>query len=129
MIKRKYVPFSEVRKNKTIIVDSVHPHGLVLGHWRGSATPELIRHDTSAGYVLNALKLIPEQLEIPSVTANHFDIDGFVGVWSLLNPELATKHEQVLQQMAVIGDFRELNLKLPGAHTALKLVCWLNYLG
>ncbi|MDQ3292228.1 MAG: hypothetical protein M3Q05_13155, partial [Bacteroidota bacterium] len=82
--------------------------------------------DTSAGIVLNALRQNIEGLEVPYVTANHFDIDGFVGVWSIINPEVALQYEDVLRQMALIGDFRELDLTQPVADQALKLVCWLN---
>ncbi len=109
------------------MVDSFHPNGLVLSHWREAPTPVELREDTSAGMVLQALKQNWPQLQAYSyVTANHFDIDALVGVWALLNPELALQHEETLRQMAVIGDFRELDLEAPFAREALKLVCWIN---
>ncbi|MBB6612484.1 hypothetical protein H7F15_15675 [Pontibacter sp. Tf4] len=126
MIKKKFIPFSELKDKKAIVVDSTHPNGLVLSHWRGAPTPADVRDDTSAAMVLNALRQNLPGLELPYVTANHFDIDGFVGVWSLLNPELALEHEELLRQMALIGDFRELDLNHPLAGEALKLVCWIN---
>jgi hypothetical protein len=104
----------------------MYPRGLVLSHWRGAPTPEAVRDDTSGGIVLNALRQKIPGLELEGVTANHFDIDGFVGVWSLLHPELALAHEQLLRQMALIGDFRELDLRAPFAREALQLVCWVN---
>ncbi|MFC6999103.1 DUF6687 family protein [Rufibacter roseus] len=122
-----YLPFTDIQEYKAVVVDSYHPNGLVLSHWRGSPTPEPLREDTSAGIVLQALKQNwPSLEEFSFVTANHFDVDGFVGVWALLNPELALQHEELLRQMAIIGDFRELNLEAPFAEEALKLVCWLN---
>lgn len=126
MIKRQFIPFSEVKEKKAIIVDSNHPNGLVLSHWRGAPTPDEVRDDTSAAIVLNALRLNIPGLELPFVTANHFDIDGFVGVWALLHPEKALENEELLRQMALIGDFRELDLNHPLAGEALKLVCWIN---
>jgi hypothetical protein len=126
MSKKQFIPFSELKHTKAIIIDSNHPNGLVLSHWRGAPTPAGLRDDTSAGIVLNALRLHVAGLELPYVTANHFDIDGFIGVWSLLNPEPALEQEELLRQMALIGDFRELNLNHPLAGEALKLVCWLN---
>ncbi len=120
------MPFSEAKTHRALIVDSAHPNGLVLSHWRGAATPAEVRDDTSAAIVLNALRLDLPGLELSYVTANHFDIDGFVGVWSLLNPEKALENEELLRQMALIGDFRELDLNHPLAGEALKLVCWLN---
>ncbi|WP_187263328.1 DUF6687 family protein [Pontibacter beigongshangensis] len=126
MIQRQFIPFSELKQHKAIIVDSMHPNGLVLSHWRGAPTPAEVRDNTSAAMVLHALRLNLPGLELPYVTANHFDIDGFVGVWSLLHPELALQNEEVLRQMALIGDFRELDLNHPLAGEALKLVCWIN---
>ncbi|MBX0333348.1 hypothetical protein K3G39_08855 [Pontibacter sp. HSC-14F20] len=126
MIKREFIPFGEVKEKKAIIVDSMHPNGLVLSHWRGAPAPPQVRDDTSAAMVLHALRVNLPGLDLPYVTANHFDVDGFVGVWSLLNPELALENEELLRLMAHIGDFRELDLNHPLAGEALKLVCWLN---
>ncbi|WP_347158553.1 DUF6687 family protein [Pontibacter chitinilyticus] len=125
-MKRHFIPFSEVKDHKALVVDSTHANGFMLSHWRGAPTPEAIRADTSAGIVLNALRQHLPELELPYVTANHFDIDGFVGVWALLHPEQALEHEELLRQMALIGDFRELDLNNPVAGEALKLVCWIN---
>ncbi|ARS34374.1 DUF6687 family protein [Pontibacter actiniarum] len=126
MQKRQFIPFSEVKDKKALVVDSAHANGVMLSHWKGAPTPEAVKDDTSAAIVLNALRQNLPALDLPYVTANHFDIDGFVGVWALLNPELALEHEELLRQMALIGDFRELDLNHPLAGEALKLVCWLN---
>jgi hypothetical protein len=126
MSKKQFIPFSELKDKKAIVVDSTHPNGLTLSHWRGAPTPDALRDDTSAAIALNAIRENIPGLELPYVTANHFDIDGFVGVWSLLNPELALEHGEILRQMALIGDFRELDLNHPLAGEALKLVCWIN---
>jgi hypothetical protein len=125
-MQRKYIPFTEVKKRPALIVDSLHPYGQMLSHWRGAPTPAPLRDDTSAGSVLTALRLNYPDLETELVTANHFDIDGFVGVWSLLHPDKALANEALLREMAIIGDFRELDLQRPFADEALKLVCWLN---
>ena len=125
---RYFVPFAAVRRQPTIVVDSVGlGAALTLAHWRGAATPEALRDDTSAGSVLRALHR-PETpgLEAAAVTANHFDIDGFVGVWALLHPALALRHEPLLRLVATLGDFREIDPAHPLADDALKLVCWLN---
>jgi len=125
---RFFVPFAAVRQQPTIVVDSVGlGAALTLAHWRGAATPEALRDDTSAGSVLRALRApVTPGLEARAVTANHFDIDGFVGVWSLLHPELALQHEELLRLVAILGDFRELDWAHPLATKALQLVCWLN---
>jgi len=128
MSARHFIPFRQLRREPTIVVDSTGlGASLTLAHWRGAATPELLRADTSAGSVLRALHH-PDTpgLEAAAVTANHFDIDGFVGVWALLNPELALRHEQLLRLIATLGDFREIDWQDPLADHALRLVCWLN---
>ncbi|MBC3541117.1 DUF6687 family protein [Rufibacter sediminis] len=122
-----YLPFPQIKEYPAVVVDSFHPNGLVLSHWREAPTPAALREDTSAGMVLQALKQNWPQLQnYQYVTANHFDIDALVGVWALLNPQLALQREETLRQMAVIGDFRELDLEAPFAKEALKLVCWIN---
>ncbi|OGX81423.1 hypothetical protein BEN47_05600 [Hymenobacter lapidarius] len=125
---RYFVPFAQLRQQPTIVVDSVgNGAALTLAHWRGATTPALLRNDTSAGSALRALhQPATAGLEAAAVTANHFDIDGFIGVWSLLNSELALHHEELLRLVAVLGDFREINWSHPLADHALQLVCWLN---
>ncbi|GAA4052793.1 hypothetical protein GCM10022409_44640 [Hymenobacter glaciei] len=125
---RYFVPFAQLRRQPAIVVDSVGLGAvLTLAHWRGAATPSVLRDDTSAGSAFRALHH-PETpgLSAGAVTANHFDVDGFVGVWSLLNPALALRHEALLRQVAGLGDFREIDFANPEASHALQLVCWLN---
>ncbi|GAB2541761.1 DUF6687 family protein [Rufibacter soli] len=122
-----YLPFPQLKQTPAVVVDSFHPNGLVLSHWREAPTPAALREDTSAGMVLQALKQQWTALDTyHSVTANHFDTDALVGVWALLHPTLALEQEQTLRQMAVIGDFRELDMEAPMAEKALQLVCWIN---
>jgi hypothetical protein len=127
-VNRYFIPFARLRQQPTIVVDSVGlGAALTLAHWRGAPTPDALHDDTSAGSVLQALHQ-PEMpgLEAQAVTANHFDVDGFVGVWALLHPELALAHEELLRLVATLGDFREIDWPHPLADHALKLVCWLN---
>ncbi|RSK36326.1 DUF6687 family protein [Hymenobacter metallilatus] len=123
-----FVPFRQLRQQPTIVVDSTGlGASLTLAHWRGAATPAPLRDDTSVGSVLRALhQPHTPGLEAEAVTANHFDIDGFVGIWALLNPELALHHEHLLRLVATLGDFRETDWQDPLADQALQLVCWLN---
>ncbi|MBX0290646.1 hypothetical protein K3G63_09370 [Hymenobacter sp. HSC-4F20] len=125
---KHFVSFRQLRHQPTIVVDSTGlGAALTLAHWRGAATPPELRDDTSAGSVLRALRQpATPGLEAEAVTANHFDVDGFVGVWALLNPALALQHEPLLRLVATLGDFREINWADPLADHALQLVCWLN---
>jgi len=125
---RYFVPFGQLRRQPTIVVDSTGlGAALTLAHWRGAATPLSLRDDTSAGSCLRALRApATPGLAARAVTANHFDIDGFIGVWALLNPELALAQEELLRMVATLGDFREIDWQHPLADHALRLVCWLN---
>jgi hypothetical protein len=125
---RYFVPFGQLRRQPTIVVDSTGlGAALTLAHWRGAATPAALRDDTSAGSCLRALHApATPGLEAAAVTANHFDIDGFIGVWALLNPALALAHEELLRLTATLGDFREIDWQHPLADHALQLACWLN---
>lgn len=125
--KPKFIPFLEITNfEKVLVVDSFHRRGVILSHWRGSPNISGIHDDTSTGIVLNAIKAQLDILDTPYVTNNHFDIDGFLGVWSLQNPALALQHEDLLRQMALIGDFREWEPQQAEADLALKLVSWMN---
>jgi hypothetical protein len=125
---RYFVPFGQLRRQPTIVVDSTGlGAALTLAHWRGAATPLALRDDTSAGACLRALHApTTPGLAAAAVTANHFDIDGFIGVWALLHPALALAHEALLRLVATLGDFREIDWQHPLADHALQLVCWLN---
>jgi len=125
---RAFVPFSQLRRQPTIVVDSTGlGAALTLAHWRGAATPPALRDDTSAGSCLRALHApATPGLAAQAVTANHFDIDGFIGVWALLHPGLALAHEELLRLTATLGDFREIDWQHPLADHALQLACWLN---
>ncbi|MGB5926785.1 MAG: DUF6687 family protein, partial [Cyclobacteriaceae bacterium] len=95
---KRFIPFSEIRSfDRVLVVDSHHPAGFALSHWRGAAIHPRIHDATSTGIVLNALeKRIPE-LSYPYVTNNHFDVDGFLGIWALLNPEKALEYQHILR--------------------------------
>ena len=125
---RYFVPFAQLRRQPTIVVDSTGlGAALTLAHWRGAATPMALRDDTSAGSCLRALHAPGTPgLEARAVTANHFDIDGFIGVWALLHPALALANEELLCLTAMLGDFREIDWQHPLADHALRLACWLN---
>lgn len=124
----EFLPFHEVRKHKQVlIVDSYFKDKTMFSHWRGAPKIAHLHDDTSTGIALNAIKAKHPACKYPFVSNNHFDIDGFLGIWSLLYPELAVKHESLLREAALIGDFREWNPKLPISDLALKLCCWINY--
>lgn len=129
-MQKEFIPFSAIQEHApagVLVVDSYHPKGFTLSHWRGAPKLAGLHDDTSTGIVLNALKAkLPEVHTHMYVTNNHFDVDGFLGVWSLFYPQLALSYERVLRKAALLGDFRELVLQNGEDFLALILVCWIN---
>ena len=123
---REFIPFSAIGEKECIVVDALHPHATILSHWRGANIHPELEADTSGEIVLNALQNEFGGLDKKWVSANHFDIDGFVGVFALIYPELAKQYDAVLREMAIIGDFREYKPKNKNSQYALKLCCWMN---
>jgi hypothetical protein len=125
---KSFIPFYEVKNHAgdLLVVDAHHPQGFDLSHWRGAPIPEGCEADTTTEIVIKAIEKGLPELEKSYVTNNHYDIDGFLGVWSVFNPKLAIEHSALLVEMAQIADFREINFNYAEWQKALKLVCWLN---
>ncbi|WP_296618815.1 DUF6687 family protein [Marivirga sp.] len=128
MTNKPFIPFYDIKKypDEVLVVDAHHPQGFDLSHWRGAPVPKDCEADTSTEIVLKAIQNKLPELDKEYVTNNHYDIDGFLGVWAVFHPEKALEHYNLLTEMAQIGDFREINFDYSDWKKALKLVCWLN---
>lgn len=126
----KFLPFHDIsRELPCAVVDARHPEATAtLSHWRGAEVPDALRADTSTEIAVKAALGGHPSSQLPFVSNNHFDIDGCLGIWALLNPALAQHYSNVLIQAAQIGDFREYLPGHPASDLALKLVCWINAL-
>ena len=108
-----YIPFREASPSDTLVVDTSHAgrgFDTITHHKGGSAnpTPLALLGDSSSDAVLTAIEMRhPLATAHPKVTTDHFDIDSFVSVWSLANPEAAIAYGPLLRAVARIGDFRE----------------------
>ena len=91
-------------------VDGTVEGALHLSHWEGNATPDELRADTSTEIALN-FAAWPGRTEwargVEVVTNNHFDADGVLSVWSVLNGERALGVRDALVSAAEAGDFSE----------------------
>jgi hypothetical protein len=123
---KSFIPFHKLNDRNAIIVDGAHSSGLILSHWKGQNTIEEIAADTSGEIVLNAIEKNIPGIDNELITATHFDIDGFVGVWSLFASDRALLYADVLKAAARIGDFRELDLSRAEDDMGLKIVCWID---
>jgi hypothetical protein len=82
---------------------------LDLTHWQGNRTPARYKADTSTEIALNFV-VSPEAREKWAnavVVNNHYDTDGVLSVWTLLDPEAALARRDLLVAAAEAGDFDE----------------------
>ena len=82
---------------------------LDLTHWQGNNTPRRFKADTSTEIALSFVVSPEAREQWASALAvnNHFDTDGVLSVWTLLDPEEALTHRDLLVAAAEAGDFDE----------------------
>ena len=91
-------------------VDGTVSNSLHFSHWQGNETPLALKADTSTEIALNlvASKQRDELTRgVELVTNNHFDTDGVLSVWTVLNGERALELKELLIPAAEAGDFSE----------------------
>jgi len=93
-------------------VDGTVDNAVHFSHWKGNRTPASVKADTSTEIALN-LVAAPNREELTQgielVTNNHFDTDGVLSVWTVLNGERALPLRDKLIAAAEAGDFSELS--------------------
>ena len=91
-------------------VDGTVPNSVHFSHWEGNETPEELKADTSTEIALN-LVASPNRDSFTQgtdlVTNNHFDCDGVLSCWTVLNGERALEYRDLLIAAAEAGDFSE----------------------
>ena len=91
-------------------VDGTVDNAIHFSHWSGNKTPPSVKADTSTEIALNVVAAANRnQLTqgIDLVTNNHFDTDGALSVWTMLNGERALQLRDKLIAAAEAGDFSE----------------------
>ena len=91
-------------------VDGTVDNAIHFSHWEGNATPVELKADTSTEIALNLVAsqnrtVLTNGIEL--VTNNHFDTDGVLSVWTVLNGERALAYRSLLIAAAEAGDFSE----------------------
>jgi len=91
-------------------VDGTVSNSVHLSHWNGNETPAAVKADTSTEIALNVVALpnidaITQGIQL--ITNNHFDTDGVLSVWTMLNGERALTLRDKLIPAAEAGDFSE----------------------
>ena len=91
-------------------VDGTVDNAIHFSHWQGNQTPPSVKADTSTEIALNVVAA-PNRDELTQgielVTNNHFDTDGVLSVWTMLNGERALALREKLIAAAEAGDFCE----------------------
>ena len=106
-MKMRFVPYHQLDTSPNIIVDGAAGTGtiLTLSHWPKSGTPTNLKRDTSAEIVFAYLDSPSSHVHADIVSNNHFDEDGLVGIFTLVDPVTAEKNRDLLLDAASAGDF------------------------
>src|ERR1043166_5720089 len=91
-------------------VDGTVDNSIHFSHWQGNTTPTEVKADTSTEIALNLVASLNRAAltnGIELVTNNHFDTDGVLSVWTVLNGERALAYRELLVSAAEAGDFSE----------------------
>lgn len=105
----RYVPYHRLANLPNVIVDGKATDStvLTLSHWPCSDTPVEFKADLSAEivyrYLSNPGSALPANCDV--VSNNHFDEDGLVSLYCLLNPQKALEEQSTLVDIARAGDF------------------------
>jgi hypothetical protein len=91
-------------------VDGTVENSVHFSHWEGNTTPAEVKADTSTEIALNLVAsptyaTLTQNIEL--VTNNHFDTDGVLSVWTILNGKRALAYRDLLVSAAEAGDFSE----------------------
>jgi hypothetical protein len=103
----RFVPYTELAGEPNVIVDGASTTNtlLTLSHWPGSRVAESLAADLSAEIVFRYLEQPDHHVDAQAVSNNHLDQDGLMGVWSMIEPELALAHKDLVNDVARAGDF------------------------
>ena len=107
MVRRfTFVPFGGHARDDAIACDGLVPGAtLDLSHWSGNRTPAEYRRDTSTESALAYAADPRADAALGVVSNNHFDTDGLLSVWALVEPEAAQRRASLLVAAAEAGDF------------------------
>lgn len=103
----EFVPYEASHGVPNIVVDGAPNPATVLAltHWPGYPQPAGLEHDLSAGMAMRYLDTPPPHAPAEAVTNNHFDQDGLVATFALVDPAAARAHRELLLDLAAAGDF------------------------
>lgn len=103
----RYYPYSQLEDQPNIIVDGQAQRAtvLTLSHWPWNSTPAGLLRDTSTEIVFAYLDRPDLHVDTPLVSNSHFDEDGLLSMYGLVDPQNAMRHRELMIQTSRAGDF------------------------
>jgi hypothetical protein len=103
----RYVPYDELDGIPNVVVDGARHKDsvLVLSHWPKSGSPPELRDDLSAQIAFRYLDRPDLHVAAEAVSNNHFDQDGLMSVYALVDPDAARARRDRVVDVARMGDF------------------------
>ena len=103
----RFVGYEELGDTPNIVVDGAGNSAtlITLSHWPHSGTPKALKADTSTEIVFRYLDTPEFHVDAEVVSNNHFDEDGLVGMFALIEPVPANAMRSLLNDAAHAGDF------------------------
>src|SRR5688572_5425362 len=102
----RFIPFNLAKEPNIVVDGSPNEQTLLtLSHWPRSGTPAELKADTSAEIAFRYLDTPSLHVACDAVTNNHFDQDGLVGLFVVIDPVTASQHRELLIDVASAGDF------------------------
>jgi len=103
----RYIPYGDIGEQAHIIVDGAPLDStvLTLSHWPNNQTHESVRRDTSTATVFAYLDSPDLHQDVPLVSNHHFDEDGLLSMFGIVNPQEALAHRELLTDASFAGDF------------------------
>lgn len=95
---------------RTVMIDGYAPGFRMISHWPGHGTPEPLRHDLTTGSAFLYAEMSEARRkevigDFSIVTNNHYDADGTLSLFTMLRPETALRHKNLILRTARAGDF------------------------
>jgi len=95
---------------RTLYVDGTVAGFRSLSHWPGNSTPNVLKRDLSTGITLAWAALSEaERIRLTGrfdqLANNHYDTDGVLSAWTVLQPDKALAAKDLLLRAAATGDF------------------------
>lgn len=94
--------------DKILVDGNEAGRGLQLSHWPGNTTPRRLKADLSVEIALRFVTDPDYHASVRGreiVTNDHYDTDGLLAAWVVLNPTVAVDHANALIAAAEAGDF------------------------